>query len=180
MERMLVGVFDNEDKATEASRELMQLAEDGEIGVYAHGIVTKDSGGATTIVTNGAMPEGAMGATAVGAMLGMLGGPAGLAAGAISGLLLGATTDLAHAHVDDGFVDEVAKTLERGKAALVAEIYEESTEAVDARMSALGGRVIRRPLSNVVDAAYARHVAARRAAWRKAGDKLRHLTTHSK
>src|SRR5262249_59265365 len=113
MERMRVGIFDNEDKAAQATRALLQLAEDGAIGVYAHGLVTKDADGSTTVVTHGAMPEGAMGATAVGAMLGMLGGPAGLAAGAISGFVLGATTDVAHARVDDGFVDQVTKTLER-------------------------------------------------------------------
>jgi hypothetical protein len=43
---------------------------------------------------------------------------------------------------------------------VVAEIDEESTDALDARMKAIGGRVLRRALSEVVDTEYEKKVAA--------------------
>ena len=165
MERVLVVVFDSEDKAREASRILHALEDEGVIRVYADAIVTRDSRDAITAISaNGPMPEGAMGATAVGSMIGMLAGPAGLAAGAIAGFVLGATTDFAHAREDDDFVHDVANSLEPGKAAMVAEIDEDFSEPVDARLKPLGGFAFRRPLSELVDAEYEQRVTAFRAA----------------
>jgi len=165
MERILVVVFDSEQKAHEASRILHGLEDEGVIRVYADAVVTRDSSDAiTAISTHGPMPEGAMGATAVGGLIGMLAGPAGLAAGAIAGLVLGATTDFAHARVDNEFVHDVANSLEPGKAAVVAEIDEDFSEPVDARLKPLGGFAFRRPLSEIVDTEYDQKVTAFRAA----------------
>jgi len=165
MERILVVVFGSGSKAHEASHILHDLEDEGVIRVYAEAIVTRDTRDAiTAISTQGPMPEGAMGATAVGSMLGMLAGPAGLAAGAIAGFALGAATDFAHARVDDEFVHDVASSLEPGKAALVAEIQEDFSDPVDARLKPLGGFVFRRPLSEIVDTEYEQRVTAFRAA----------------
>jgi len=165
MERILVVVFDSERNAHEASHILHGLEEEGVIRVYADAIVSRDTRDAfTAISTHGPWPEGAMGATAVGSMIGMLAGPAGLAAGAIAGFVLGATTDFAHARVDDDFVHDVANSLEPGKVALVAEIDEDFSEPVDARLKPLGGFAFRRPLSEIVDTEYEQRVTAFRAA----------------
>jgi uncharacterized membrane protein len=165
MERILVVVFDSESKAQEASRILHSLEDEGEVRVYADAIVTRDSRDAITAISaHRPMPEGAMGATAVGSMIGMLAGPAGLAAGAIAGFVIGATTDFAHSRVDNDFVHDVANSLEPGKAAIVAEIEEDFTEAVDARLKPLGGFAFRRPLAEIVDTEYESRVRAFRAA----------------
>ena len=59
MERMLVVVFDHEDKTHEALRALEELNEQSVIAIYADAIVAKDRGGATTVVkTRYADPQG--------------------------------------------------------------------------------------------------------------------------
>jgi uncharacterized membrane protein len=161
MERMLVVVFDSENKAYEASRALRRLEDESVIAVYADGVITKDRYGATTLVkTHRVAPQGKMGGTAVGSLLGLLGGPVGLALGATSGFVLGATTDFARARVARDFVTDVAHALVPGEAALVAEIDEESTGPVDARLATLGGVVFRRALSDVSDLESEKEIAA--------------------
>jgi len=90
-------------------------------------------------------------AAALGGLIGLIGGPAGLAIGATAGFILGAGTDVARARVGRDFVRDVQNELEPGKSALIAQIDEESTEFVDGRMGALGGVVFRRALSDVTD-----------------------------
>jgi uncharacterized membrane protein len=155
MERMLVVVFDTEGGAYDASEVLNRLSEGSVITIYAEAIVTKDKNGATTVnQIHHEAPEGTLGGTALGSLIGLLAGPMGLVMGAATGLVVGATTDSARAHVSSDFVTAVSTVLEAGKAAVVAEVYEESTGPVDERMKALGGFVLRRDLADVRDGAY--------------------------
>ena len=164
MERMLVAIFNSEDNAHLAAQALEELDEQSVIDLYADAIVTKDRDGAAKVVkTHRADPQGRMGGTAVGSLLGILGGHIGLALGAAAGFVIGAVTDFAKARVDRDFVTEVVKALTPGKTAVVAEIDEESTAPVNARMKALGGHVLRRELSKVVDTDYERKIAAEHA-----------------
>jgi uncharacterized membrane protein len=161
MERMLVVVFDSQEKAYEAARELERLDEDSTIAVYAEAVVAKDREGHTTVTrTDDVDPQGTMGGTAVGSLIGLLGGPAGLAAGTVIGFVVGATADVARARVGRDFVADVTSVLRPGKVAVVAEIDEESTIPVDGRMDALGGVVFRRALSDVTDSAYEHEIGA--------------------
>src|SRR5262249_55323328 len=161
VENILVGVFDNEEKARAASQILSRMEEEDLIAIHASALVEKGDG--VRIVNARSRPEGTMGATAVGALIGLLIGPAGLAVGALGGLIVGATADLMHDRLDKDFVRDVARTLEPGKVAVVAEIYEESIGPVNARLRPLGGFVFRRDLSEVANAATAR----RRSGFRK-------------
>jgi len=161
MERMVVVVFDSEARASEAARVFERLNEDGVIALYTSRVLTKDATGVTTVArTYDVLPEGTMGGTAVGTMIGLIGGPVGLAIGAASGLLLGGMADLARARVAGDFVNDVKRALLHDKAAVVAEIDEEETDVVDARMKALGGFVYRRDLGDVADSEYEAEVAA--------------------
>ena len=164
MERMLVVVFDSAEKAFEASHVLHRLDEDGMIAVYADVVVVKDADGATMVTTSkGAVPQATIGATVVGGLIGLLGGPVSLAAGAAGGVALGALTDFARARVSGDFVGEVERALVPGKVAVVAEIEEDFTGVVDSRMEALGGFVFRRALSDVADDDYDQEIAAIKA-----------------
>ena len=159
MERMLVVVFESEAKAYEGSRVLEGMNEDGVITVHAARIVTKSQDGAIEVINRyDEVPEGAMGGTAIGGLIGMLAGPVGIAAGVAGGFVVGATADFARTRVLSDFVTEVEQALHAGKTAVVAEIYEESTEFVDTRMGALGGVVFRRALSDVADSLFEKHV----------------------
>jgi uncharacterized membrane protein len=155
MKRMLVVIFDSEEKAYEAARALETLSEESMIAVYDDVVVKKDSGGTTTSVvkTHDTDPQGTMGGTAVGSLIGLLGGgPIGLAVGATTGFVLGAAADVARARLGRHFVREVADALAPGHTAPVAEIDEEDTDPVDSRMRALGGSIFRSDLSDVADA----------------------------
>jgi uncharacterized membrane protein len=147
MDRMLVVVFDNDDKAIEGSNALHELDRDGYIAVYDAAIVVKNPNGTTTTKHSGEYgPLGTLAGVAVGGFIGMLGGPLGVAMGAVSGTLIGALADFENVRVGADFIEDAAKELVPGKVALVAEIEEEEITPVDERMEALGGHILRRSL----------------------------------
>ena len=101
--------------------------------------------------------------TAIGALIGVLGGPVGLAVGTTSGLALGALFDIDTARVGEDFVADVAKTLTPNKVAVIAEIDEDWTTPVDLEMEALGGTVLRRSLWEVREQVRDEEIAAMKA-----------------
>jgi len=161
MERMLVALFGDEAKAREAAQALQAMGDDSEIALHTVQMFTRNEDGvvASADVYN-ALPEGTMGGTAVGSLLGLLGGPVGLAIGAGTGLLIGATADYAKRRVTTDFAQQVADKLTPGRAAVVAEVDEEETEAVNERMQTLGGVVLRRDLSDLADQEYEHEMAS--------------------
>jgi uncharacterized membrane protein len=164
MDRMLVVVFDNESKAYEGKKALMQLDIDGSISVYAHAVVVKNADGTTTVrESDDRGPLGTLVGTTLGSLIGLLGGPAGFAIGAAVGFLGGGTLDLDKARIGEDFVDDVAAVLLPNKAAVVAEIEEDWTSPVDTRMEAIGGIIFRRALSEVKHTIHDEHIAAIKA-----------------
>jgi len=158
---MLVAVFDSEAKANDGFSALRKLEEDGSIGVYISRVVTKHEDGRTTVrKTEDPLPQATLGGTALGSLLGILGGPVGIALGTATGLALGAAADYTRARVGNDFITEATRSLTPGKSALVAEIDDESTDLVGARMEALGASVISRDLLAVEDWDYERQTAA--------------------
>jgi len=79
--------------------------------------------------------------------------------------------DIRRARVDSYFLTGVFNTLERGKAALVADIDEDFTDPIDARMHALGGVVVRRERIEVEDREYVSERKARHKTFRGEIDK---------
>src|SRR4029077_9450449 len=135
MDRMLVVVFDNEVKAYEGKKALLQLDGEGSISVYAYAVLAKHGDGTTSVKQgDDSGPIGTLLGTSFGSLVGLLGGPVGLAIGAGAGVLAGAAVDLNNARIGDDFIDDVSKTLTPTKFALVAEIEEEWTTPVDTRM----------------------------------------------
>jgi uncharacterized membrane protein len=161
MEKILVAVFDNEVQARKASEAVQALSDADTIRFNAGAIVTKTAGGAIKVSrTRRPAPEGTLGGTALGLLIGMLGGVVGLAVGAATGLAVGATADVLDLSVERDFVADVERTLEAGKSALLAQIYEEETGPVNDRMAALGGVVFRRALTDVADEEHENKAAA--------------------
>lgn len=155
MNKVLVAVFDSEDKARIALTALEGLADANTIRLNASAVVTKSAGGAITVSrTDEPMPESTLGATAVGVLIGVLAGGVGLAVGAATGLIVGSIADMFYLHIGRGFLADVERTLEPGKAALVAQLYEEDTAPVDKRIAEIGGVVFRQPVGDVADAEY--------------------------
>jgi uncharacterized membrane protein len=164
MDKMLVVVFDSEIKAYDGSKALQELQSEGSINLYAKAVIARDAAGKVEVKQEGDMGPVGMGVGLLtGSLLGLLGGPVGLAIGAYAGTVGGMFYDLGHLTVGADFLSEVEQSLLPGKAAVVAEVWEEWTTPVDSRMEALGGIVIRRIRGDFVDAQIERDVAALKA-----------------
>jgi len=164
MDRMLVVVFDSENKAYEGKKALSQLENEGSIAVYGYAVVGKGADGTTTLKQgDDAGPLGTLIGTSLGSLIGLLGGPVGFAIGATAGLVAGGAADLDNARVGADFIDDVRQGLQPNKFALVAEIQEDWTTPVDSRMETIGGKVYRRTLSEVEQTVHDEDVAAMKA-----------------
>jgi uncharacterized membrane protein len=163
-DRMLVVVFDTEEKGYRGKRALEALDLEGSITVYASAVVAKNPDGTLTVKeTNTAPPIATIFGAPVGAIIGMLGGPIGVAAGTVVGLIGGFAADVHTFTIDQDFVDDVKKDLLPNKYAVIAEIGEDWTMPVDTRMEAIGGTVYRRALADVKHMLHEEHVAAMKA-----------------
>jgi uncharacterized membrane protein len=157
MDRMLVVVFENESKAYEGKKALLQLDGEGSIGLYGYAVLAKNTDGSASVKQGDDVgPIGSLVGTSLGSLIGVLAGPVGLAVGASAGLLAGATADINNAGIGYDFIDDVSKVLLPDR---VAVIDEDWTTPVDARMEALGGTVFRRALSEVKEQIQEENVA---------------------
>ena len=164
MDRMLVVVFDSENKAYEGKKALSQLENEGSIAVYSYAVIGKNPDGTATLKQgDDPGPLGTLVGTSVGSLIGLLGGPVGLAIGATAGLFAGGMADLNNARVGEDFIDDVGQELKPNKFAVVAEIQEDWTTPVDSRMEAIGGKVYRRALSEVEQTLHDEDIAAMKA-----------------
>ncbi len=164
MDRILVVVFDTENKAYEGEKALLQLDREGSLTVYAHAVLAKKADGKTVVLQGGdSGPIGTLLGTAWGALIGLLGGPVGAAVGAGAGLVAGSAVDLGELRLGFDFIEDVTKLLLPNRVAVVAEIDEDWTTPVDTRMEAIGGTVVRRSLSEVQEKIHDEHVAAMKA-----------------
>ncbi len=164
MDRMLVVVFDSENKAYEGKKALQQLADEGSIGLYAYAVLAKQADGTATIKQgDNAGPIATLLGTSFGSLIGLLGGPAGMAVGAAAGMSAGAGMDFANLGIGEDFLDDVTKVLKPNKFALVAEVEEDWVAPVDSRMEAIGGTVFRRALAEVTNQIHDENVAAMKA-----------------
>ena len=69
MDRMLVVVFDNESKAYEGKKALLQLDGEGSISVYGHAVAAKHADGTTTVKQDDEGPLGTLVGTSLEASL---------------------------------------------------------------------------------------------------------------
>jgi uncharacterized membrane protein len=152
MNKMLVAVFENENKAFEGVSALKDLHRKGDITLYATAVVSKDEKG--EIHLNTAADEGPVGTATgffTGSLIGLLGGPIGLAVGAAAGTIAGLIFDTSNDDVNTTFVEEVSSALKKSKTAVIADIDEEWTVPVDTKLEALGGMLFRRLKYEVAD-----------------------------
>jgi uncharacterized membrane protein len=160
MDKVIVVVFDSESKAYEGSLALQELQNEGSINLYAKAVIARDANGTVTVKQSGDMgPVGTAVGLLTGSLVGLLGGPVGVAIGMGVGMSGGMLYDLAELGVGEDYLYEVGKSLLPGKAAVVAEVWENWTLPVDTRMEALGGVVFRRTRSAILDDQLERDVA---------------------
>lgn len=164
MNKMVVVVFDSENKAYEGFKAFKEMHAEGSITLYGMSVIAKDAGG--KVIVKEASDIGPLG-TAVGlvtgSLIGLLGGPAGFVIGAGAGTIGGILYDLTTVGVGEDFLTEAGGQLKPGKTAVVAEVDEEWVAPLDTRMETLGGVVLRRARSEFIDAQIEREAAANRA-----------------
>ena len=151
MYKMLAVVFNDEKSAYEGARALAELNTQGSIDVFAAAVLQKDAKGwVDTKKVQSDFPIQTVAGTAIGALIGLLGGPAGVAVGSAAGVMTGLLGDMYTAGVDEDFLTEVSTALTPGKWAVIAEMDEDWVTPVDSRMEALGG-VVHRALKSTFE-----------------------------
>ncbi len=164
MDKILVVVFDNESKAYDGSLALQELQNEGSLNLYAKAVIARNADGKVEVKQAGdAGPIGMAVGLLTGTLIGVLGGPLGVAIGVSLGMSGGLLYDLAQLGVGEDYLDEVGKSLLPGKAAVVAEVWEDWILPIDTRMEALGGVVFRRTRTDVLDEQLEKDVAALKA-----------------
>lgn len=181
MNKMLIAIFDNETAADAGMHALRKLHAEGDITLYATGVIVKDASGKFSVRESaGQGPVGTGVGLAVGSLIGLLGGPVGVVVGAATGTMLGAVRDFWMAGVGLDFVEEATNYLKPGKVALVAEIEEEWVIPVDSALESTGGQVFRRNRSDVLEAQYDHDIAAFKSEIRELEDEAEQATGNAK
>ncbi len=161
MNKLLVVVFDTEAAAEAGTRALRHLDSEGDITLYALGVISKDAKGLVSVrKAADSFGVGAGTGLAVGALIGLLAGPVGVVVGAAAGTLLGTVRDYWVAGVGPGFIEEASTFLRPGTTAVVAEVEEDWVTPVDAAMDAVGGAVIRRARMDVLQDQFDQDIGA--------------------
>jgi uncharacterized membrane protein len=161
MNRVIFVGFDTESKAYEGDRALHEMHGEGTLTLYNDAVVVKEPDGKVVVRRSpDAEPIGTFGGMVTGGLIGLLGGPVGVAVGLGTGTLVGAAFDLTEAGVERDFVDDMGARLAPGKAAVIAEIDEYWQVPLDTRMEALGGTLLRQTRTQIEDAYAERAVEA--------------------
>ena len=181
MSKFVVVIFPNETKAYDGVRALKELHADGSLTVYGMAVIAKDGQG--KVAVRDAADSGPLGTAAgalVGALVGIIGGPAAALTGLAGGALIGSLWDLFSLGVGTDFIDKVSKELVPGKTAIIAEIAETWVTPLDTRMGALGGVVLRTWRADYEDEQIGREIAAAKVDYEQLNVEFKHARDEAK
>ncbi len=151
MQRMLIAVFDSDPQAYQGLDALKKLDSNGDISLFASTVIKREASGVTVEQSADVGPAGTFLGMLTGGIIGLLGGPAGAMAGYAIGGAMGAAADLTNAGINLDFMDDISKVLTPGNVAVLADVDEGWTTPVDTAIGQLGGVVLRRTRSAVVE-----------------------------
>lgn len=144
MKNVIVASFKEETKAIAALHKLNELDSFGDITIYDQIMVRKKADGKLEILkeddSEGWRTLTGMG---VGSMLGLLGGPVGVAIGLYTGAAIGAIADASHYDFAEDFIAKVEKKIAVGTVTIIAEIEEDSEVFVDNYLKPFGAVISR-------------------------------------
>jgi uncharacterized membrane protein len=103
----------------------------------------------------------------IGALAGLSVGPLGAMLGGAVGVLGGALDDALHCAASDEYIQRIGEHLTPGTFAVIADVHENETGPIDARMAELGVKVLRDPRRNPVEDQLDRRAETRRATARR-------------
>jgi uncharacterized membrane protein len=162
---VIVVNFSDDADAYEAITTLKQLDSQGQLDLSAAAVVVRDGEGQVEVkdeVTD-ATYAGSLSGGLVGLLIGIIGGPLGILIGGATGLLVGSLFDIHDDDDTESALSDVSKSVRAGRAALLAEVTEQSTEVIDAAMHGIGGEVLRRSVDDVEAEVAAAEEAQRKA-----------------
>ena len=181
MNKMLVAVFNDENKAFEGLNALKDLHKKGDITLYATAVVNKNEKGELNLNTAAdAGPIGTATGLLTGSLVGLIGGPVGLVIGGMTGSVAGLIFDVSTDDINSTFVDEVSNALAKGKTAVIAEIDETWTVPIDTSLEALNAMVFRRLRDEVAEDQLARESEAIAAEYRNLKEELKEAREEDK
>ena len=153
MDNYVAIVFNSDQDAFEGLHALWRLDLRNDITVHAAAVIRRKEHGEYEVATK-RVDEGirTLAGAAIGALIGALGGPAGIAAGAGAGAIAGVTADTVEYGERDEAAYESGLVMKLGQAAVLAEVSEPSTTALDALAKEQRGTVYRRRKSDVRNA----------------------------
>jgi uncharacterized membrane protein len=173
MENVLAVTFADDAKAYEALSVLKQLDSEPDVELAAAAVVIRHDDGQLEIKdsADSADLDNTSKGGLIGLLIGILGGPFGVLLGGATGLLIGSLFDLDDADETESALSEISRSVPAGHTALLAQVSEDSPDAVNAAISRLGGTVVRRSLDDV-EAEIAAAEDAQRAAKKAARQEL--------
>jgi uncharacterized membrane protein len=148
-ENVIAVSFGEEANAYEALARLKELDSKGEISVRDAAVVVREEDG-KIVEKDDYGHDSSVGTTTgglAGLLVGVLGGPLGVLIGGATGLLVGSLFD--EDEDTESVLSQISKSIKVGFPALLADVSEDSTVAIDAVMDHLGGTVVRRSAADV-------------------------------
>lgn len=144
LENILVATFTDEKKAIEGLHKLNELAYEGDITLFDHALVRRNSEGVYEVLkedtTNGWRTLAGM---TIGGLIGLIGGPVGVGIGLYAGAAIGAIGDIHNYSFEKDFADKVKKDVPAGTTAIIAEVDEDSAVFIDTYLKPLGAEITR-------------------------------------
>jgi uncharacterized membrane protein len=150
-ENVISVAFLDDSNAYEALARLKELASQHQIELAGAAVVARGEDG--QISEKNEAVEGSYTGMATGGLLGLIigivGGPLGILIGGATGLAIGSLFDIDDTDETESVLGEISKSVRAGRAALLAEVNEQSSEVIDTAMVQLGGTVLRRSVDEV-------------------------------
>lgn len=174
--------FEDDRNAYNALTSLKELDSQRRVGVQEGVVVIRQEDGQVVEKDRASSMflSGMAGGGLIGLLLGIIGGPFGMLIGGTAGLFAGSLFDLQEIEETDSALGAISGSVRPGHTALLAVVAEQSPEVVDAAMSAFGGTVLRRPVSDVEAEIAAAESAERKAKWEARKELLRGRQEHDK
>lgn len=142
MTDFIIVIFPDEASARQGMQVLTDFASDRRVVLRGAGIVTKDDKGRLSMQV---LSDEGLRLVAAGALLGGLAGlSVGLLAAAImatGGAVSGLGAALTHRGAGERMMEDVARQLQPGSAALVGDVETDDVAALESRMEAVGGTI---------------------------------------
>ena len=165
---------EKDENAYQALTDLKQLDSQAQIKIAGAAVVTRDADG--HVESKSSVGDEPYVGTATGGMIGLLvgiiGGPLGMLVGGTYGAIFGSLFDIDEVGNTESVLGEISDQVRPGRAALLAQVTEQSPEVIDAAMAKLHGEVMRRPVADV-EAEISAAQEAQRKAKREARKELR-------